>query len=172
LGPDDHGHDAARLERGPHVSKPLNRVLEKLGAEAREAEVVHRLESKGLGVALDEGDVRDPGGLGVGAADLEERAAAVDAEHRAGRADLLGQLNGRVAEAAADVHHRVALADLEGRKDLGAVVREAVHQDVAVLDEFGDEDLVPEIDELVASLGGFGRAHDPYLSRLLLPDRP
>jgi hypothetical protein len=83
----------------------------------------------------------------------------------------LGELNGRVAEAAADVHRFVAFADLEGRKDLGAVVSEAVHEDVTVLDELGSEDLVPEIDELVPSLGGFGRAHDPYLSKLSLPDR-
>jgi hypothetical protein len=81
-------------------------------------------------------------------------------------------LNGRVAEAATDVHHLVAFADLEGREDLGAVVSETVHEDVAVLDELGGEDLVPEIDELVPSLGGFARAHDRYLFALFLPDMP
>jgi hypothetical protein len=124
---------------------------------------VHWLESKGLGIAFHEGDVRHSGGLGVGTADLEEGRAAVDAQHQAGRADPLGQLNGRVAEAAADVHRGVALADLEGGEDLGAMVGQAVHQDVAVFDELGHEDLVPEIDELVARLGGLGRTHDAYL---------
>ena len=71
------------------------------------------LEGIALGVALDEGDVVDPGGLGVLAAELEKPLAAIDGQHRARRADPPGEHDRRVAEAAADVQHAAALGDFQ-----------------------------------------------------------
>lgn len=73
----------------------------------------------------------------------------------------LRQHDRRVAEAGARIHHTLAIVHLELREDRVAVLGKAANQHVLVLDEFGDEDFVPELDELGRRLDrGFG--HDGH----------
>ena len=74
------------------------------------------------------------------------------AQYRSRRPHPLRQLDGRVAETAPHVQHLVALAHLQRGEDLGAMVGQAIHQDVTEPDELGNEDVVPEIDELRAGI--------------------
>jgi hypothetical protein len=78
---------------------------------------------------------------------IEKGIAAIDGVDMAGRADAPGQHDGGVAEAGAGVHHLFARVDLELREDRGAVQAETADKDMFVLYEFGNQDLVPELDE-------------------------
>ena len=162
--PHDHRHDAAGLEAPPHVAQAGHGVLEELRAEAREAEIVDRFERIGLHVGGAERDVGQSRGLCVAPAGFEEWLAAVDAQHRPGRADASGDLDRGVAPPASHVDDAVALADLERGEDLGAVQAQSAHQDVLVLGEFGNEDLVPELDRVGRAIQRFSDAHDDALS--------
>ena len=137
-----------------------HRILEELSAKPGKAKIVHGLERIALHVGFQEFDVGEAGRLGGATPVFQEPVTAVDAEHRSGGTDQARELDGGVAETAAGVDHSVALAHVERGKDLGAVQRQAVDEDVAPAHEFRDQHVVPELDVLASGSSlNFGIAH-------------
>src|SRR4051794_17840066 len=119
--PDYHRHDSARLEASAHVAQAGHRVLEKLRAEARKTEIMHRLKPMGLYVGCQKGDIADARGARIAPPVFQEAVAAVYRKHRAGRANQARQLDRRIPETATGIDHLVAFAYLQRRKDFLAV---------------------------------------------------
>jgi hypothetical protein len=73
----------------------------------------------------------------------------------------MSKLDRGIAKATARIKDRVAFADLKRGKNLGAVERQSIDQDMPPSNEFGDERRVPEINIRAPCSGGdFGVAHD------------
>jgi hypothetical protein len=74
----------------------------------------------------------------------------------------LGQHDRRVTESSAGIHHALAFVHLKLGENGVTVLGESANEHVLVLDELGNEDLVPELDELGGRLDG-GLGHDGHL---------
>ena len=90
----------------------------------------------------------EAGRLG-GATPVFQESSRVDAEHRS-EGPTRRELDGGIAEAAAGVDYGVALAHVERWKDLGAVQRQTVDEDMAPAHEFRHQHVVPELDILAS----------------------
>ena len=143
--PDDHQEPPARAGRAAQVGHRRRRVGEEHGPEAREADVERPFELHRLSVGELERGARDAGARGVGAADGQERLAAVDPQRASGRA---GELDGRLAEAAPHVQHPLALVDGVHLQRALAVDGEPVGQHPPEAGELRHQDLVPDPDRL------------------------
>ncbi len=142
---DDHQEAPARAGRAAQVGHRRRRVGEEHRPEPREADVERPLELHGLSVGELERGARDAGARGVGAADLQERLAAVDPQRASGRA---GELDGRLAEPAPHVQHPLARVDGVHLQRALAVDGDSVGQHPPEAGELRHQDLVPEPDRL------------------------
>ena len=141
--PDERAEAAAGLERVVDVAHGRDRAGEEHRPEARERVVERVGERRCLDVGDLEARVRDAELACVRFGRLDEARRDVDAERGTGRADELGQLHRRVAEAAADVEHAVALGGRERLHRGGAVQRERGDDQVLEADEAVEEHAVP-----------------------------
>jgi hypothetical protein len=128
------------------------------------------VESRRQGVVVDEGEVLQPLLRRRLAAVVHEGVATIEPDDPARRPDHPGQRDRRIAEAAADIENAVALLDPQVREDGGAVMGQAIDQNVFVFDEFRNQDFVPEIDEFGIAAHHIG--HGPASSKSIgLADR-
>src|SRR5690554_6651250 len=97
-----------------------------------------------LRVGLEKCQIADP--CRVAPPVFEKRLAAIDAQHRARGAGQSCQFYRRVPETAADIDDPVAFLYAERRQDPGAVKRHPAYDDMLEAHEFGDENIVPEVD--------------------------
>ena len=120
---------------------------------------MHRLERIGLNIGFDERQVGQSRVLRIGAAGVEEGAAAIETDDRTGRPDAPRQLDRGIAPAATDIQHAVAALHGQRRKHFCAMQVETTGQDVPPPVEFWNEYGVPEINILAVGFDGLRDAH-------------